>query len=102
MSANRTTVNLTKRGVERQFHKYWNCQFDIELCESVIYVHNDLHLKVGIPYASVSEKSEIYDLLALLPIRFDFSHTLEFYSLASLRQWHEAYDTCQKKSCKAS
>ena len=102
MTINKTTVNLTKRGVERQFHKYWNCQFNIELCDSVIYVHNDLNLNIEIPYSSVGEKSEIYDLLALLSIRFDFSYTLEFYSLQALREWHEAYNSYNNKSQKVS
>lgn len=94
-TATTPAVNFNKRAVEQQFHKHWNCQFDIELCDNVIYVHNDLHLEIEIPYSSVSEKSDIYNSLALLATRFDFSYTLAFNSLESLNQWHDGYNQQQ-------
>lgn len=98
MSTNTPAVNFNKRTVQQEFQKHWNCQFKIELCDDVVYAHNDLNLDIEIPYSTANEKAEIYNLLALLATRFDFSYSLEFDSLSSLREWHEAYNHQQPAS----
>lgn len=92
MSYTKPASNLTKRTLEQLYHKLWDCHFEVELNEGVVYLHNDLNLEVEIPYNSVSEKAEIYNLLGRIPSRFDFSYTLEFTSLAELREWSDAVD----------
>lgn len=92
MSHNKPVKNLNKASLERLYRTLWDCYFDIELHEGVMYVRNDLHLEVEIPYSSVKEKAEIYNLLGKIPTIFDFSYTLEFCSLADLRDWVETAD----------
>lgn len=97
MSHNKPVKNLNKASLERLYHRLLDCYFDIELYEGVIYVRSNLHLEVEIPYSSVNEKAEIYNLLGKIPTLFDFSYTLEFSTLTELREWVETAERLDRE-----
>lgn len=70
--------NLFKRGC---------VEFAIELHEGVMYVHNSLHLVIEIPYSDAKTKKRIYKALWLLPDAFDFSFTVEAYTIEALEDF---------------
>ena len=81
---------ISQKSVIKKFKKHFKrgaIDFDIELYEGVLYVHNSIHLIIEIPFTDAKSKKRIYNALWLLPDMFDFSFTVEAYDIETLENF---------------
>lgn len=75
---------FTKDSVLSSFNDNFYGSFDIELYNNTVIVHTSLPLHFEVKYSNNLEKRLIYAFLRYILNTFDFSFTLEFYSIKDL------------------